>query len=44
MKKPVNIAIIGMGKWGNHLLENVIKIKSLIFMIIFTVSVMDTWR
>ena len=27
MKKHVNIAIIGMGKWGNHLLENVIRIK-----------------
>lgn len=26
MKKSVNVAIIGMGKWGNHLLENLIRI------------------
>lgn len=25
-KKPVNIGIIGAGAWGNHLLENIIKI------------------
>jgi predicted dehydrogenase len=27
MEKSVNIAIIGMGKWGNHLLENIIRLN-----------------
>ena len=27
MEKSVNIAIIGMGKWGNHLLENIVRLN-----------------
>ena len=29
MKDPVDIAIIGMGKWGNHLLQNILKVEGL---------------
>jgi len=27
MEKLVNVAIIGMGNWGNHLLENIVRLK-----------------
>ncbi len=29
MRESADIAIIGMGKWGNHLLENILKVNGL---------------